>query len=565
MRIGRDWMVWRRFTLVFALMSGCVGSSDSAPLNNSITADELSVDLHFLSGDSMDGRLVGTPGVERAAEFIAARFDSLGLEPAGDAGSFYQSFNLVRFTLGGGDNVFSFRDGSSPPVSSGIGGEFYPLNFSGTGDVRGELMFAGFGIVDPRIEYDDYAQGSVAGKVVMVLEREPGVEDPSSKFDGVVTSNASTGWRKALNAQQRGAVGILFVGDVHSKLSVEDFDRTSRNYWPKDERRIERFSLEKWTDQIYIPAVRISVQMAEKLVSSSGSTLQELALASENPFGLGAIKIPGFVVSLQTAVDRHLVPARNILGLIRGSDPELATEVVLITAHHDHNGSDGEEVFNGADDDGSGTVALLEIAEAYSTARENSMNPQRSVLFAAWDAEERGLLGAWQYAENPLVPLSKVVAVLNMDMIGRNEEVPEPESANPGRFRGLSVQSSESNKNAINILGQTYSADMKEQVEIANQSYGLDLKFRYDNNRSNLLRRSDHWPFLQVGVPALWFHTGLHPDYHTTNDIPELIEYEKMERIVKLVHQISWQIANGKERPIFSLTERNNFLLSQGS
>jgi Zn-dependent M28 family amino/carboxypeptidase len=127
------------------------------------------------------------------------------------------------------------------------------------------------------------------------------------------------------------------------------------------------------------------------------------------------------------------------------------------------------------------------------------------------------------------------------------------------------VQSSESNKNAINILGQTYSADMKEQVEIANQSYGLDLKFRYDNNRSNLLRRSDHWPFLQVGVPALWFHTGLHPDYHTTNDIPELIEYEKMERIVKLVHQMNWQIANGKERPIFSLTERNNFLLNQGS
>jgi hypothetical protein len=105
---------------------------------------------------------------------------------------------------------------------------------------------------------------------------------------------------------------------------------------------------------------------------------------------------------------------------------------------------------------------------------------------------------------------------------------------------------------------------MKNQVELANQNYGLDLKFRYDNNRSNLLRRSDHWPFLQVGVPALWFHTGLHPDYHTTNDIPELIEYEKMERIVRLVHQTSWQLANQSERPVFSLAQRGEFLLSQG-
>ena len=562
MRFIGDLRVYARFICIVALVGGCSDSPKSAPLESSITASELSTDLHFLAGDHMEGRLVGTSGIERAADFIANRFDSLGLEPAGSSGSFYQPFNLVRFTLGDG-NAFSVESEGSSDTFDEVGDGFYPLNFSGNAGARGELMYAGFGIVDPKLGYDDYAQVSVDGRVVMVLEREPGVEDWSSKFDGVVTSNASTGWRKALNAQERGAVGVLFVRDLHNREATEDFGMSAGNYWPAEERRIERFSLEDWTDQIHIPVVQISAQMAARLVSRSGFTLDELAKASETSSGLGALELPGFSVTLQSAVDRHLVPARNVLGLIRGGDPTLANEVVLVTAHHDHNGSDGDDVFNGADDDGSGTVALLEIAEAYASAKKEGLTPRRSILFAAWDAEERGLLGAWQYAEKPLMDQNDLVAVLNMDMIGRNEEVPETDPANPGRFRGLDVQSSQSNSNAINILGYSYSGDMKTHVEDANLSYGLDLRFRYDNNRSNLLRRSDHWPFLQVGVPSLWFHTGLHPDYHTTNDIPELIEYEKMEKIVRLVYQASWQIADASERPVFSLDERNDFLMNQ--
>jgi Zn-dependent M28 family amino/carboxypeptidase len=133
-----------------------------------------------------------------------------------------------------------------------------------------------------------------------------------------------------------------------------------------------------------------------------------------------------------------------------------------------------------------------------------------------------------------------------MDMIGRNEEVP---ADGGGRFRGLEVQSAESNANAINILGRNYTSDLAAAVEAANAGYGLELKFRYDNNESNLLRRSDHWPFLQRGVPAVWFHTGLHPDYHTTDDDADRIEYDKMERIARLVHRTSWDLANAESRP----------------
>ena len=500
----------------------------------------------------MRGRLVGTPDIERAADFIASRFDSLGLEPAGADGSFFEPFDLAWFSLAK-ENTLTVNGDGFNGRSRGIGEEFYPLNFSATASAEGELTFAGFGIVEPAFSYDDYAGRDVSGKVVMVLEREPGVDDPQSAFDGIVTANASTGWRKALAAQERGAAGILFVRDVHNRPAIPDFSQAAGDYWPSSPRRIERFTLGLWMDRIRIPAFQISAALAERLVAGSGRTLQELAAASESVSGLGPIDLPGPAVSMRASVERHTTPARNVVGLIQGADPVLRDEVVIITAHHDHNGADGTDVFNGADDDGSGTVGLLEIAEAYAEAAQDGQRPRRTVMFAAWDAEERGLLGAWYHAERPRFALENIVAVLNMDMIGRNEEVLEDGGR---RFRGLDVQTAESNANAINILGQTYSTDMKDAVEGANEMHGLELKFRYDNNASNLLRRSDHWPFLQNGVPALWFHTGLHPDYHTPDDTPERIEYEKMERIARLVHRTSWSIAQADARPIYSLELR---------
>jgi Zn-dependent M28 family amino/carboxypeptidase len=232
--------------------------------------------------------------------------------------------------------------------------------------------------------------------------------------------------------------------------------------------------------------------------------------------------------------------------MIEGGDPQLKSEYVLISAHFDHDGADGPRVYNGADDDGSGTVGLLEIAEAYSLAAQAGQRPRRSVIFAAWNSEERGLLGAWAYAEDPIVPLDRIVAVLNMDMIGRNEEVPV---GGGGRFRGLDQQTAESNANATNIIGSVRSPDLRAAMDKANQGIDLELRYRYDNNVSNLMRRSDHWPFIQKGVPAVWVHTGLHPDYHTIYDRPEKINYAKMVKVAKLVYQASWDLASASGRP----------------
>ncbi len=163
--------------------------------------------------------------------------------------------------------------------------------------------------------------------------------------------------------------------------------------------------------------------------------------------------------------------------------------------------------------------------------------------------------GGWAYTEAPLFPLQQTAAALNMDMIGRNEEVP---ADGGGRFRGLEPQTAEENANSVHIMAYTYSGALRNGVIEANASIGLDLELAYDNNASNLLRRSDQWPFLQRDVPALFFHTGLHPDYHRETDTPDRINYPKMERIVRLVHSLSWQLANADERPM--LDERRGTL-----
>ena len=250
--------------------------------------------------------------------------------------------------------------------------------------------------------------------------------------------------------------------------------------------------------------------------------------------------------TIKASVEHRTVPDRSVVALLEGSDPALKNEYVVVSAHFDHDGADGPRINNGADDDGSGTVGLLEMADAFASAAQAGQRPRRSVILAAWNSEERGLLGAWAYTEDPGVPLDRIVAVLNMDMIGRDEEV---QPGGGARFRGLDVQTAQSNHNATNIIGTVRSPDLRAAIEKANQGINLDLRFRYDNNASNLMRRSDHWPFIQRGVPGVWVHTGLHPDYHTPYDRPEKINYPKMEKIARMVYQAAWDLANAAGRP----------------
>jgi Zn-dependent M28 family amino/carboxypeptidase len=514
-----------------------------APQNDSILQEQLRADLFFLAGDAMRGRLTDTDENRAAADYIRSRFERAGLAPAGPGNSYFQAYNLMTATLGDGNALeVVIGDGGARRLRSGQ--EFYPHRFSASGRAAGNAVFVGFGISAPHLQYDDYA-GDLKGKIVLALDHEPGEHDPNSPFDGVVTSESSVPWRKALAAQEKGAAAVLFVTDVHNHPGAANFESTARAYWIENP-RIKPYTLAAWADRIRIPVAQISPALASSLLTGTGKTLEDLSKASDNSRGSAPVALAGVKIDIQAAVDRHLVPDRNVVALIEGSDPRLKNEWVIVCAHFDHDGVNGTQILNGADDNASGTVALLEIADAYALAARDGHRPKRSVLFAAWNSEERGLLGAWAYTEQPLAPLSTIAAVLNMDMIGRNEEV---QAGGGPRFNGLEVQTAESNANAVNMMGFARAPDVAAIVDKANTGIGLDVKKRYDNNTSNLVRRSDQWPFLQRGVPALGFMTGLHPDYHTMYDRPEKINYAKMEKIARLIHQASWDLANSDNRP----------------
>ncbi|PYR42028.1 MAG: peptidase M28 [Acidobacteria bacterium] len=524
-----------------------LAADERAPQNDSIRQDDLRADLFFLAGDAMRGRLTDTEENRATADFIRSRFERMGLKPAAPNGSYFETYNLMTATLAPDEAANALEIAGADGLVRRLreGQEFYPHRFSASGVAAAPVVFAGFGISAPHLGYDDY-RGDVKGKIVLALDHEPGERDPNSPFDGVVTSEPSTAWRKALAAQDAGAAAVLFVADVHNHPGASNFEAAARAYWPEKPPRIPAYTLASWADRIRIPVAQISPALAASLVAPSGRTLEDLAKASETARGFTPVALGAAKVTVRAAVDRHVVPDRNVVALVEGSDPRLKNEWVIVSAHFDHNGADGTQIFNGADDNGSGTVALLEIAEAYGLAAKGGQRPRRSVLFAAWNSEERGLLGAWAFTEQPLVPLASIAAVLNMDMIGRNEEIPVGGGA---RFGGLEVQTAESNANALNLMAFSKVPDITAEVEKANGAIGLELKKRYDNNSSNLLRRSDQWPFLQRGVPAMGFITGLHPDYHTQYDRPEKINYVKMEKIARLVHQVSWDIANADARP----------------
>jgi hypothetical protein len=533
-----------QLALVYGILAAA--ADGRAPENDSIRRDRLQADLVFLGGDAFRGRLTATPENSLATEFVASRLSRLGLKPVTTDGTFFLRYNLITARADSTANLEAARGPTTRRFFQGA--DFYPHRFSASGVAQGKLAFARFGIVAPDQGRDDYKGLDVRGRVVLVLDHEPGETDAASPFDGVVTSEHADPLRKAIEAERRGAVAMLFVSDVHNHPDPENFEALAATYWRASPPRIERYALQSRVEQVSIPVAQVSRSVASDLLQSLNQSLIALSRSVEASDGAGAVAVDEVTVTVSLAVRRHIVPDRSVIASLQGSDPKLKDEWVVISSHHDHEGADGGAIFNGADDNGSGTVGLITIAEAYASAAGKGRLPRRSILFASFNSEERGLLGSWAFVERPPVPLAKIVAILNMDMIGRDEEVPE--GGGP-RFGGLPVQKAETNRDTFTLLGHSRSAALTESIERSNATggFGLKIKKDYDNNVSNLIRRSDPWPFLQYGVPGAWFHTGLHPDYHTANDRPERIRYDKMERIVRLVHQASWDLAQQEDRP----------------
>jgi Zn-dependent M28 family amino/carboxypeptidase len=252
------------------------------------------------------------------------------------------------------------------------------------------------------------------------------------------------------------------------------------------------------------------------------------------------------VAAIRVELTSRRVMAHNVLARVEGSDPTVRHELVVVGAHIDHDGIDGDAIFNGADDDGSGTVAVLEAAQAFAEAARAGWAPRRSVVLALWNAEEKGLLGSTHYTGNVLPAGDRPVANLNLDMIGRHEDIPR--QGDP-RFGGLPRRTPSQSHRRVHMLGYSLSPDLAELVREEAPRLGLTAAAEYDRHPVNLLRRSDHWPFLLAGVPALFLTTGLHPDYHTPEDDADRIDYDKLEKVARLAFRVVCRLADSEGTP----------------
>jgi hypothetical protein len=514
--------------------------ADSDAGLQSIRADALKGHVYFLASDEMAGRDSLSPEGRIAAQYIAGFFHRYQLKPVGDGGTYFQNFPMVEAQM---DRSASYLRARISSAATGGGtstrdyafGPDFTMGRQGNADVSVDapLVFAGYGISAPEYQYDDFAGVNVAGKVVMVLNHEPQEGNPRSRFmGGFNTVHAYNFWKPEV-IRQRGAVAILMVneGTPHRPPRKASGPTNAQI-------RTDRPAHTLTSPFLDLPMFNISRRVADELLASTGKTIDQLEGEITASGAPRSVPVPGVTVGARRAInDRRVVQTRNVVGVIEGSDPVLKNEYVLVTGHYDHVGQKDQFIYHGADDNASATAAVLAIAEAF---RAQTTPPKRSVMFLVFEAEEDGLLGAFHYVANPIVPLEKTVAVLNMDMIGRDED-----SATWNTHAADNV-------NGVNLIGTLYSPDMRKVVEAENRAIGLKLDYKTDaDDREGWFSRSDHYPFAVKGVPVAFFNTGEHPDYHTANDTWDRINYPKMEKIVRLVYLSTRSLANSPSRPRF--------------
>jgi len=519
-------MQWKAFCAVLAGLS--LAAQTTPP---SIDVRDLKADLTFLSSKPLAGRLSLQTGSDVAIEWIAAEYAKARLKTAGIA-SYVQKVPLIDF--------FPDREASSLTIveKKGASSELkFPdviLTFPDDLDLESDVIFAGYGITAPELNYDDYRGIDVRGKIVLVFDHEPQENDPSSIFNGTGNTRYATSRVKLLNAQAHGAVAVLQVAEPNRKHPSNQERQARIGGSAQAARRLPSQAIEG--DEVKIPLVVVSDKIAANLIAAGGKKATDVQSAIDATLKPASVALPGVRVTLRNRNrERRRGESANLIGLVEGSDPQLKNEVVVISGHYDHNGTSADGgYYPGADDNGSGTVGVVTLARAFANS---PVKPKRSVLFAVFAAEERGLLGSYYYVQHPLVPLAKTRAVINFDMIGRDEAPSE-------QTRGM-IEIEPDTTNLINLVGLKYSPDYKGVVERANGQVGLKLSYKWDDEAAlNVYFRSDQFPFALKDIPAMWWFTGFHPDYHQTTDTVDKINFEKMAKILRLAYLTGWDFAD---------------------
>ncbi|THU40097.1 M28 family peptidase [Niastella caeni] len=497
----------RRMFLVMAMAATTAASAqkiaDPKPFANTITADDLKKHLYIVAGPGMEGRETATEGQRKAAAYIESQFKSLGLLP-GNKDNFQAGFPIYQDTL---LNAAVEVNGRRFELNTDFA---VNLNMAHSSTIYcGEVVFSGYGISDST--RNDYKNINAQGKIVLILQGSP----PSSSGGNTAGNRSRFSPFTAMEAAQKnGAAAILMV----------------QNNFPRRSAPIKGSPyLNGFRKTVFPNTYYISEEVAKAIMGADYDGAKE-AMKNGNP----QPKTYEADVKLEFKKNMNELTSTNVIGFLEGSDKK--DEFVFITAHYDHLGKRGDSViFYGADDDGSGTVSVLELAEAFVKAKAAGKGPRRSIVFMAVSGEEKGLWGSEYYSDHPLFPLSKTTVDLNIDMIGRSD---------PKRKVGDST-------NYVYVVGDDkLSSDLRPISEAMNKKYTkleLDYKYNAPKDPERIYFRSDHYNFARKGVPIIFYFNGTHNDYHKPTDTPDKINYNLMAKRAQLIFYTAWEMANRNE------------------
>mgnify|MGYP001799504076 CR=1 FL=1 len=453
-----------------------------------ISEEDLKARLSILASDKMEGRETGEPGQKRAAKYIRKQFKKFGLKPVVEVDgkkSYYQTFNLYR-TLN--REVYIKASGQQFNIIDDI--VFFGSGNT-TGEVNSEAVFLGEGSSIP-------ADLDLTGKVAVLV-------------------NKGRSWRSAVGtATKKGAsASIVMFAETEDAFQqslkrMAGFMRSGRLSRTAPEKEDNRFTF------------LVGPAMIEKLFGMDMVSLKEKEFSAKAP------------VTINVDRGAETVPTENVLGFLEGTD--LKDEILVITSHYDHIGTNGEDVNNGADDDGSGTTTVLELAQAFTKAKAKKQGPRRSILFMTVTGEEKGLMGSDYYTKNPVFPLENTVTNLNIDMVGRVD----PDHEDKGDY--------------VYVIGSDkLSSELHEISEKANeQSVNIDLDYKYndENDPNRFYYRSDHYNFAKNNIPIIFYFNGVHADYHKPTDTIEKINFPMMQKRASLVFYTAWELVNRNDRVV---------------
>ena len=512
------------FTCLLAGFSVSFAQTDPAKYAAIITGNNLKTHLSIIASADMQGRETGTEGQRKAAAYIETQFKKMGLQSVPSLNGYQQFYPLYQDSLKTGELTLAGK-------AAEYGKDFtINMNNNETGNFKGKkIVFAGYGIDDEK--YSDYTGLNVRGKIVIIFLGEP-KKDANYIVSGTKRSSAWTfpGLPKKLEtAAAKGAAGVLVINpamETFNERAVSNGKKTGV-YFPRGSEAGKMLNF-----------AQLSHAYAKTIIGNNFDSLLKIAKASGNiaelPASLGRGMESKNKVTYNFEKYRTTINASNVVGIIEGTDKK--DEYVFLTGHYDHLGARNGKIWYGADDDGSGTCAVITMAQAFAKAAAEGNRPRRTIVFMTVSGEEKGLWGSEYYSDHPFFPIEKTTVDLNIDMVGRID----------------TERKTDDTLNYVYVIGHDkISSDLPIINEAVNKKFtNLVLDYKYDdpNDQNRIYFRSDHYNFARKGIPILFFYDGmLKSDYHQPTDTVDKIYWDLYEKRVRMIFHTAWEMANRDE------------------